>query len=142
MSREASKGVRRCLSLSSSLLRFQLEYPADGLERPVYIGLEFYWTPGLSGTANSHWLMSYLQSGKAGTLPSASLMWGCCCLAVAVSLLLELLRADWSSEHPESVARQRNSLHFYWLHAWLVSFFSSYISWEELRREELVMSCA
>ena len=26
-----SKGERRCLSLSSSLVRFQLEYPADGL---------------------------------------------------------------------------------------------------------------
>ena len=41
--------------------------------------------------------MSHLQSGKAGTLPSASLMWGCCCLAVAASLLLELLRASWVS---------------------------------------------
>ena len=57
MSKEASKGVRRCLSLSSSLLRLQLEYPADGLERPVYIGLDFYWTPGLFGMANSRILI-------------------------------------------------------------------------------------
>ena len=67
--------------------------------------------------------------------------WGHCSLAVAASLLLELLPADWPSAHPGSVARQMNSLHFYWLHAWLVSF-SSYVSWEELRREELVMSRA
>ena len=84
--------------------------------------------------------MSHLQSGKAGTLPFTSLMWGRCSLEVAASLLLELLRADWPSAHPGSVAQQMNSLYFYWLHAWLVSFFSSYVSWEELRREELVMS--
>ena len=110
----ASEGERRCLSLSSSLVRFQLEYPAAGLKRPVYIGLEIYWTPGLSGTANSHWLMSSLQSGKAGTLPSASLMWGRGSLEVAASLLLELLHADWPSAHPGSVARQEQSLNFYW----------------------------
>ena len=53
------------------------------------MGLEFYWTPGLSGTANSHWLMSHLQSGKAGTLPSASLMWG-------AVLWLWLRRSCWN----------------------------------------------
>ena len=89
---------------------------------------------------NSHCLMSHLQSGKAGTLPSASLMWGRCSLEAAASLLLELMCTDWLSTRPGSVARQMKSLHFYWLHAWLVSFFSSYVSWEELRREEPGMS--
>ena len=140
--RVKGKGVRRCLILSYSLGRFLSEYPAAGLERPVYIGLEIYWTPGLSGTANSHWLMSHLQSGKAGTLPSASLMWGRCSLEAAASLLLELLRADWPNEHPGSVAWQMNSLISYWLHAWLVSFFLFFFSWEALRREELGKSCA
>ena len=80
--------------------------PAAGLERPVYIGLEFHWTPGLFGTANSHWLASHLHSGKAGTLPSASPMWGRWSLEAAGSLLLELLellRADWPSAHLESM---------------------------------------
>ena len=132
----ASKGERRCLSLSSSLVRFQLEYPAAGLERPVYIGLEIYWTPGLSGTANSHWLMSSLQSGKAGTLPSASLMWGRGSLEAAASLLLELLRADWPSAHPGSVARQEQSLNFYWPRVGPVFFSLFYTFWEEREREE------
>ena len=107
MSREASKGVRRCLSLSSSLLRFQLEYPAEGLERPVYIGPEFGWTPGRSGTANSHWSMSYRQSGKAGTLPSAWFMWGRCPVAVCGTLLHDLLCSDWPSAHPGSVGQRK-----------------------------------
>ena len=111
--------------------------PAAGLERPVYIGLEFGWTPGLSGTANSHWSASHLHSGKAGTLPSASLMWGCWSLEAAASLLLELLRADWPSAHPGSVALQMNASLFYWLHACPASFSLTYVSWQELRREEL-----
>ena len=49
---------------------------------------------------NSHWLMSHLQSGKVGTLPSSWLMWGRCPLAVSASLLLDLLHADWPSAHP------------------------------------------
>ena len=53
--------------------------------------------------ANSHWLMGYLQSGKAGTLPSAWLMWGRCPLAVCGSLLHDLLRSDWPSAHPGAV---------------------------------------
>ena len=69
-------------------------------------------------------------------------MWGRCFLEAAASLLLELLRADWPSTHPGSVPRQMNALLFYWLHTWLVSFFLSYVSWEELRREELVGSRA
>ena len=64
-------------------------------------------------------------------------MWGRWSLEAAASLLLELLRADWPSAHPGSVVRQMNSLLFYWLHAWLASFSLSYVSWEELRREEL-----
>ena len=90
---------------------------AAGLERPVYIGLEFYWTPGPTGTVNSHWLMSPLQSGKAGTLPSSWLMCGRCPLAVSASLLLDLLRADWPSAHPGSVARQKHLPNFCWLRA-------------------------
>ena len=66
---------------------------------------------------NSHWSMSHLQSGKAGTLPSASMMWGRWSLEAAASLLLELLRADWPNAHPWSVAQQMNSLLFYSLHA-------------------------
>ena len=127
--------------MSSSLVRFQLEYPAAGLERPVYIGLEIYWTPGLSGTANSHWSMSSLQSGKAGTLPSASLMWGRGSLEAAASLLLELLLADWPSAHPGSVARQEQSLNFYWLRVEPVfSLFCTF--WEGREREELLAACA
>ena len=49
-----------------------------------------------------HWLLSYLQSGKAGTLPSACWMWGRCPLAVAGSLLHDLLHAEWPSAHPGS----------------------------------------
>ena len=56
--------------------------------------------------------MSYLQSGKAGTLPSAWLMWGRCPLAVSGLLLLDLLHSDWPSAHPGSVIWQRNSLRF------------------------------
>ena len=51
-------------------------YPAAGLDWPVYIGLDFYWTPGLFGTANFHWSVIHLQFGKAGTLPSAWEIWG------------------------------------------------------------------
>ena len=48
---------------------------------------------------NSHWLLGHLQSGKAGTLPSACWIWGHCHLAVAGSLLNDLLRSDWPSAH-------------------------------------------
>ena len=81
----ASEGERRSLSLSSSLVRFQLEYPAAGLERPVYVGLEIYWTPGLSGTANSHWSMSSLQGGYTAVRLAdvGSLFSGSGCIAPA-----------------------------------------------------------
>ena len=42
---------------------------------------------------------------KAGTLPSACWMWGLCPLAVAGSLLHDLLRADWPSAHPGSLGQ-------------------------------------
>ena len=69
-----------------------------GLYRPGNL-----WIPGLTGTANSHWLLGHLQSGKAGTLPSACWMWGRCPLAVAGSLLENLLRSDWPSGNPGSL---------------------------------------
>ena len=81
--------------------------------------------------ANSHWSASHLQSGKVGTLPSSWLMWGRWSLDAAGSPLLELPRYDW----------QMNFLLFCWLHAWLASFSLSYVSLEELRREELGESC-
>ena len=89
------------LFLSFSLEGCWSKYPAAGLERPVYIGLEIYWTPGLFGTANFHWSVSHLHSGKAGTLPSAWLMWGRWSQESAGLLLLELLRADWPSAYHE-----------------------------------------
>ena len=99
--------VREVLFLSFSLKGCWSKYPAAGLEQPVYIGLEIYWNPGLFGTANSHWSASHLQSGKAGTLPSAWLMWGRWSQGAAGSLslelleCLELLRADWPSARLE-----------------------------------------
>ena len=68
-----------------------------------------------SGTANFHWLLGYLQYGKAGTLPSACWMWGRCPLAVAGSLLHDLLLADWLSAHPGSPGKQNYPLNSYWL---------------------------
>ena len=43
--------VREVLFLSFSLEGCWSKYPDSGLELPVYIGLEIYWTPGLFGTA-------------------------------------------------------------------------------------------
>ena len=99
--------VREVLFLSFSLEGCWSKYPDSGLELPVYIGLKIYWTPGLFGTANFHWSASHLHSGKAGTLPSAWLIWGRWSQGAAGSLSLELLecldllRADWPSAHLE-----------------------------------------
>ena len=46
--------MREVLVPSCSLLSHRLKYPDSGLELPVYIGLDFYETPGLFGTANFH----------------------------------------------------------------------------------------
>ena len=62
---------------------------AAGLERPVYIGLGIHETPGLFGTANSHWPPSYRQIHEAGTLPSAWTIWGRCPEGLTGSLALE-----------------------------------------------------
>ena len=43
-------------------------------------------------------------------------MWGRCSLEAAASLLLELLRADWSSVHPESMAMQMYASLLFQLH--------------------------
>ena len=99
--------MREVLVLSFSLQGRWSKYPAAGLDQPVYIGLGIYWTPGLFGTANFHWLASHLQSGKAGTLPSAWEIWGQPPQGVTGSLSLELLDclellcADWPSAHHE-----------------------------------------
>ena len=68
--------MREVLLPSCSLLSCRPKYPAAGLERPVYIGLEIHWTPGLSGTANFHWPMCYRRIREAGTLPAAWKIWG------------------------------------------------------------------
>ena len=63
--------MREVLDPSCSPQKSRLKYPDLGLELSAYIGPDLYWTPGLFGMANSHWLQSYRQIREAGTLPSA-----------------------------------------------------------------------
>ena len=55
--------MREALYPSCSLERSRSEYRAEGLDRPVYIGLgvgrRIHQTPGQSATANSHWSVGY-----------------------------------------------------------------------------------
>ena len=84
---------------------------AEGLDRPVYIGLgvglRIHQTPGQFGTANYHWLMSCRRIRGDGTPRAAWLIWGRCPVGLTGSLVLErwnwmgLLGADWPSAHHE-----------------------------------------
>ena len=99
--------MREVLFPSCSLPSHRPKYPDSGLELPVYIGPDFYWTPGLFGTANFHWSMSYRQIREAGTLPSAWEIWGRRPEGLTGSFslerldCLELLSTDWPSAHHE-----------------------------------------
>ena len=82
--------MREVLFPSCSPQKSRPKCHAAGLERPVYIGLGIHGTPGLFGTANFHWLLSYRQIREAGTLLSAWTIWGCCPEGLTGSLSLEL----------------------------------------------------
>ena len=80
---------------------------AEGLDRPVYIGLgvglRIHQTPGQSATVNSHWSVGYRQIREDSTPRAAWLIWGRCPVGLAGSLVLErwnwmgLLGAEWPS---------------------------------------------
>ena len=84
---------------------------AEGLDRPVYIGLGvglgIHQTPGLFGTTNYHWSMSCRRIREDGTPRAAWLIWGRCPVGLTGSLVLErwnwmgLLGAYWPSAHHE-----------------------------------------
>ena len=99
--------MREVLFPSCSPQKSRPKCRAAGLERLVYIGLGIHGTPGLFGTANFHWLLSYRQIRGAGTLPSAWMIWGRCPEGLTESLSLEhwnwleLMSADWPSAHHE-----------------------------------------
>ena len=99
--------MREVLYPSCSPQKSRPKYPDLGLELSVYIGPDFYWTPGLFGKANFHWLLGYRQIREAGTLPSAWMIWGQRPEGLTGSLSLEhwnwlgLMSADWPSAHHE-----------------------------------------
>ena len=55
---------------------------AEGLDRPVYIGLgvglRIHQTPSQFGTANYHWSLGYRRIRKDSTQRAAWLIWGRC----------------------------------------------------------------
>ena len=55
--------MREVLVPSCLLRSHRPKYPDSGLELPVYIGPDFYWTPGLFGTANYHGLPTNPEGG-------------------------------------------------------------------------------
>ena len=97
--------MREALFPSCSLLRSRSEYRAEGLDRPVYIGLGIHQPPGQFGTANYHWSMSCRQIHGDSTPRAAWLIWGRRPVGLSGPFPLErwnwmgLLGADWPTAH-------------------------------------------